>query len=314
MSIDSQLAELPVPLAVDVERGVLTARALDEGGKIIELNRNQVDAVLAWYSAQAGVDIFRYEGYSTGRFGQKKNSGVSFQYRQIFDSSTSYFIFNALLDRQRNTKSGKRGAPLPTGHFSVGRGSKFFRFWMRVVGHQPRSLTAFHDCMGKLKPIFITGNYKDDNGRLDKDSLLPLECSFVVGNLSDSQTQRTGSARFEGSLFGKIPPRCEVVEHSLSTSKSDKESLNNESQACLARVSASFQQRITNRDQAGTNKRVFLECIEAEQAALQQIAAGQTNDQWMASYDLEEVASEIRNHGISSNGLSYYCAKNLLPR
>ena len=314
MNSVGQLAELPFPLAINVERGVLMARALDESGRIIELNRNQVDAVLAWYSAQAGADIFRYEGYSTGRFGQKKNSGVSFRYRRIFDSSPSYFIFNALLDRQRNNKCGKRGTPLPTGHFSVGRESKFFRFWMRMVGHQPRSLTAFHDCMGKLKPIFITGNYKDDNGRLDKDSLLPLECSFVVGNPSDPQAQRTGSARFEGGLFGKAPMSCEVVEHSLSTSKSDKESLKNESQACLARVSASFEQRITNRDQAGTNKRVLLECIEAEQAALQKDVAGLTNDQWMASYDLEEIASEIRNHGISSNGLSYYCAKNLLPR
>jgi hypothetical protein len=123
--------------------------------------------------AQAGLDAFQYTGYSTGYYTQHKAGGVTLQYRSILTGELCHVVFNAGLKRARGKQ---RGEPLPKGQFRVGESHAFTRFWVELGLNLPRRLSGFHDCMGKLKSVVITGTV-DQNNRLSKETIKPLDMS-----------------------------------------------------------------------------------------------------------------------------------------
>lgn len=123
-----------------------------------------------------GTDVFTYESHSTGRYGRKHYSGVSLQFNHVLSGKNFYAIFNADLDRARTTRKGKKGDPLPTGQFRIGKKSRFFQFWKNAGMKIPSRLASIHDYMGNLKNILFTARYCDGK-KLEKQTIHPLNLS-----------------------------------------------------------------------------------------------------------------------------------------
>ena len=51
------------------------------------------------------------------------------------------------------------------------------KFWQKLGLPLPKRLSAFSDCMGKLRPILITGEI-GQSGRIDKNSASPLNIEY----------------------------------------------------------------------------------------------------------------------------------------
>lgn len=158
--------------AVSIERGQLAIQSasgkpvpaewLDQ--KALEICRSVLAAI--------GVDAFRYEGYSAGRYGEHKSAGVTLRFTSVLTGETAYAIFNVDLTRKRTTVGGKAGAPLPAGEFRVGERSQFYKFWQGTGLPLPERMQRFHKCMGKLSSVLLAGEVKKD--RLNVQSFQPV--------------------------------------------------------------------------------------------------------------------------------------------
>lgn len=125
-----------------------------------------------------GIKSYEYRDYKTGHFGSGKLPGVYLQFRSVVANSSTYTIFNADLTRSRTTKTGKAGSPLPDGHFRVGELSHFYSFWMEAGLAVPKSLTSFHDYMGKLHGILFTAEMTANRqNRMKSGSIHPVSVS-----------------------------------------------------------------------------------------------------------------------------------------
>ena len=102
------------------------------------------------------LDAFVYDSYSTGRYGKQNFCGVCLQFGSLLSNINPYVIFNAELDRVKDTSKGKKGSPLPTGQFRVGKRSSFYKFWAGLGLKTPQRLSSFHDYMGNLNNIVFT--------------------------------------------------------------------------------------------------------------------------------------------------------------
>lgn len=147
--------------------------------------RNERDVLIKQVSVLMGLDPLVYDGYSTGRYGQKQRySGVTLQFVRLLSGEQSYIVFNANLDRAKSTKFGKKGTPLPSGRFRIGRKSAFYKFWLSTGLNIPPRLSSFHDYMGNLKDlIFSAQNCVGE--KLDKETIAPLSisCTQLVKTL-----------------------------------------------------------------------------------------------------------------------------------
>lgn len=125
-----------------------------------------------------GIESYEYRDYKTGHYGKDKLPGVYLQFRSVVANSSAYTIFNADLTRSRTTKTGKAGSPLPHGHFRVGELSHFYNFWIETGLAVPKSLTSFHDYMGKLRGILLTAEMTANRqNRLISGSIRPMSVS-----------------------------------------------------------------------------------------------------------------------------------------
>ena len=110
------------------------------------------------------ITNLKYEGYSTGSYGKSKADGITLQFSCEETGCDYYAIYN--VDRSR-LRGSRKGEKLPDGRFSVRKKHAFFGFWHRTCGLDAPSkgLTAFHDCMGKLKAFTFNAETKD--GKMD---------------------------------------------------------------------------------------------------------------------------------------------------
>lgn len=122
-----------------------------------------------------GVEAYEYCSYTTGHYGSRKLPGLTLQFQSAVTDESAYAIFNAELTRSRSTEAGKKGAPLPAGHFRVGKRSHFYRFWQSTGLPEPKRLAALHDYMGNLRGILLTADGTEGHqNRMDAGSLQPL--------------------------------------------------------------------------------------------------------------------------------------------
>jgi len=119
------------------------------------------------------VTHLRYIKYTTGHYGPGKHPGVTLQFICDHSGDDYHVIFNVSLKRKRSAGKYEKGASLPEKHFSVGPKSSFVAMWRSTQIPFPRSLTAFHDCMGKLKSISFKAETSKGN-RLNAASLKPM--------------------------------------------------------------------------------------------------------------------------------------------
>jgi hypothetical protein len=152
-----------------------------------------------------GIESYEYHDYKTGLYGKGrlKMPGVHLQFRSVVENSSAYTIFNADLTRSRTTKAGKKGSPLPDGHFRVGERWHFYNFWIETGLAVPKSLTSFHDYMGKLRGILFTADMTANRqNRMKCDSILPVSVSaeqvriaFFPDNLQTKPGQAPDNSR-----------------------------------------------------------------------------------------------------------------------
>jgi len=138
------------------------------------------DGIVSDIADLTGVCAFRYTSFNTGKYDRHKAAGINLRFDNLINGTDAYVIFNVDLTRQRTTKQGMKGEPLPGKRFTVGGKSKFHTFWNNSGLKEPDKRTKYSSYMGKLKSIIFTGVY--DKGdlkrtRLDKDSLLSLAVS-----------------------------------------------------------------------------------------------------------------------------------------
>jgi hypothetical protein len=111
--------------------------------------------------------------YSVGLYENGKFDGITLQFTCGDTGDDYHVIFNVDLIRQRSTKNHKKGSPLPKGHFTPRPKSSFMKMWRSTLLPLPKSLTSFHDCMGKLKLVRFKAETSKGT-RLDAGTLRPM--------------------------------------------------------------------------------------------------------------------------------------------
>lgn len=166
---------------ISIEGGRLVIRA--SSGKSVpqEWQDKHSPALLREIMITLGMDAYEYGGYSTGLYGPRKAAGVTIQLPSFIGGLNTHAIFNAELNRDRTTKAGVKGAPLPKGHFRIGKGSHLYRFWHSAGLPTPRRLSSLHDYLGNLRGIlFAAEEVPGKKNRLDTGSLRPLSIDTSV--------------------------------------------------------------------------------------------------------------------------------------
>jgi hypothetical protein len=123
-------------------------------------------------SALLGINVYIYDGYSTGYYGQHKSPGLTLQLINISTGEDCYLTFNVDLKRSRTNKNGVKGSCLPKGQFRISKKYKFYQFWLSTGLSLPQRLSSFHDYMGNLKQCFFIPTF--DHGAKVKDKIIPL--------------------------------------------------------------------------------------------------------------------------------------------
>ena len=120
------------------------------------------------------VTNLRYVSRTMGNYLQTDAGGLTLQFI-CDDTGDDYHVyFNVDLVRQRDSKNHKKGSPLPKGHFTPRPKSSFMEMWRSTLLPAPKSLTSFHDCMGKLKSITFKAETSKGT-RLDAGTLRPMD-------------------------------------------------------------------------------------------------------------------------------------------
>jgi hypothetical protein len=159
---------------VAVEHGRLVIRPSSGNAVPSEWLNQHRHQLVAEIAQLIGMDAFAYRSYKTGLYGRHLAGGLNLTYRNVRDDAKCSVIFNVELTRERTTKHGQAGEPLPTLHFRVTENHAFVGFWKALGLPLPlRGLTTFHDCMGKLSGMFITGR-ANASGKLSNSSITPL--------------------------------------------------------------------------------------------------------------------------------------------
>lgn len=156
-----------------------------------------------------GVKAYEYCSYTTGHYGSRKLPGLTLQFQSAVTDEGTYAIFNAELTRSRSTEAGKKGAPLPAGHFRVGKRSHFYRFWQSTGLPEPKRLAALHDYMGNLRGIlFMADRTEGHQNRLDAGSLQPLSVPALdVRRAFLPDSLRTVPGQVPGNIQTRFPDK-----------------------------------------------------------------------------------------------------------
>tara|TARA_R110000782_G_scaffold20030_1_gene54306 strand:+ start:3357 stop:4181 length:825 start_codon:yes stop_codon:yes gene_type:complete len=128
--------------------------------------------MLSEIAALLDINVYIYDGYSTGYYGKHKSPGLTLQLINISTGEDCYLTFNVELKRSRTTNNGIKGSCLPKGQFRISKKYKFYQFWLSTGLSLPPRLSSFHDYMGNLKQCFFIPTF--DHGAKVKDKIIPL--------------------------------------------------------------------------------------------------------------------------------------------
>jgi len=162
------------------------------------------------------ITNLRYLSYSAGLYENGKYPGITMQFICDNTGMDNHVFFNADLVRQRSTRNHEKGSPLPKGHFTPKPNSGFMQMWRSTLLPLPRSLTSFHDCMGKLKSIVFMAEISKGT-RLDAGTLRPMclpdNSLITTRQLPDKNLIITPDKEISQTLVNsmqeEIPTTCE---------------------------------------------------------------------------------------------------------
>jgi hypothetical protein len=128
--------------------------------------------LLSEIAALFDINVYIYDGYSTGYYGKHKSPGMTLQLINISTGEDCYLTFNVELKRSRTTSNGIKDSSLPKGQFRISKKYKFYQFWLSTGLSLPPRLSSFHDYMGNLKQCFFIPTFL--YGAKVKDKIIPL--------------------------------------------------------------------------------------------------------------------------------------------
>lgn len=216
--------------------------------------------------AALGIEAYEYVSYTTGFYGRIKAPGLTLQLVSTITGVSAYTIFNADLTRDRSTKAGSKGSPLPKGHFRTGKRSNFYRFWHSTQLPLPKRLSSLHDYMGNLRGILLTANKAPgQENRLDAGTIAPLSISTVgIRKAFQPDNSRTVSGQTTDKSQTSMPDKD-------STQAYIKTELQESSATCSANYGKAV---ISTRDNTALTSPTSLHKRPEEQ----------TTEEWLADY------------------------------
>ena len=133
------------------------------------------------------ISGYQYQSYSTGLYSvyrTKRCGGITLIFKNMETNDEPHLIFNVNLSRQRSTKHGKKGDPLPKNHFRIGKRCSFYRFWVDTGLAIPTRLGSFHGYMGNLSGLIFTGdtapNNKNESRFVKEKGIAPLNITHEM--------------------------------------------------------------------------------------------------------------------------------------
>lgn len=161
--------------SISIETGRLVHHSIDSNSETQQMLEHYKPEILKLILSKLDMPTFVFESYSTGQYGDNLAGGVTLQLSSIDEHTFYYVIFNAYLSRARSSKTGKKGSRLKNGHFRVSKRHRFYQFWLSTGLKLPPRLSQFHDYMGNLHDIILTGNFCSTRlGRIDASSISSL--------------------------------------------------------------------------------------------------------------------------------------------
>ena len=123
-----------------------------------------------------GQHGFRYQSYSAARFDGGRYPGVSLQFVNLLTGEEPCAVFNADLDRERTSKGGRKGTPLPSGQFRVGERYALWKLWQVTGLPEPRRRSELYEVIHKLNGIVMAADrHSEKPGVLVASSVRPLQ-------------------------------------------------------------------------------------------------------------------------------------------
>lgn len=253
---------------ISIEHGELVILPVSNQPVLPAWMMENKDRIVKELAALLGIELLKYSGYSTGGYSNKHFPGVNLQFQWASSLEDAYVIFNAELKRNRTTKSGQKGTPLPKNHFRVGEKSKFLKFWARTGLKFPRRKSSFHDYMGNLKKLVFIGVIEEGE-KLDKDSIRPF-------NISAEEVL----SRFQ-IITDTIQTTAIQATDNIRTNIPDKQSRECPNESGLEGISTTgyFNYGIRSTGNAGIRDNTILD------KKTKKTPEEQTVDEWLADYD-----------------------------
>ena len=169
------------------------------------------------------VDVI-YDSFTVGKYNRGRNDGITLNF---IEPSTNLMYFTIYNVKRKGTKGKRKDKYYPGNKFRLTKWMKFYRIWTIQwdMPLPPRGLTAFNECMGKLKQLKFKALIKQGN-QLDKDHIFVITdeikpkstrniSEISLKNLSEIQTPPDQT----DSSFEAILNTC---EQNYDISKQDK--------------------------------------------------------------------------------------------
>jgi len=127
-------------------------------------------------------------------------------------------VFNVDLKRSRGVNKGK---PLPKGKFTVSKRMHFYKFWLKTGLRFPDRLCHFHDYMGNLRELILTGERVGK--RLSASTLQPLNLeSESIKRLILPPSRHPTPTQQTPSVHPILPPKESAEAQQSSTIQPDQ--------------------------------------------------------------------------------------------
>jgi hypothetical protein len=250
------------------------------GGHVPKSWLKQHGSTLVGQILQAvNIDCFAYIGYSTGKYGGRRYSGVTLQFESLIAREYKHCIFNARTDYQCGKKIGN---PLPKGRFSVSKHSTFHKFWRDTGLRLPPRLGAFNDYMGNLKKLLFTATCKC-KGKIDKNSIKPLNVTYEQITASfallPTNTNQTGAEQMTNHSQTLLPnndlpqPQESIGLHEFQSTCINNYGISNKDSAVKGNINSNNKGSSTGNSEGTINR--YKKKVPQEQ----------TNEEWLEDYD-----------------------------